>query len=280
MCPPDRSPPASCCWAEIRIQVAAIAGSRASLAEPKESSRMPVVLAISIRLRCEPEAISREGLIMPARKARRSRNHRNIRASKSDLRTSHRQLLLSRQALLAGPSVLALVLSAPQGASARPLGNYGAAFSATTNTSASAITSAQQAAAATQQSIRSLTRAIQAMQAVQATARNLAASGPTNLGADPNHPGLRLPNVPNGLSAGGLMPDSGLAGAGGANAVTSWVNASTPTQATANGRTNVTIQQTSAQALLNWATFNVGKSTTVNFNQQGHAGWIALHRIH
>jgi hypothetical protein len=101
------------------------------------------------------------------------------------------------------------------------------------------------------------------MQASQAAARNLALAGPNNLGADPNHPGMLLPNVPNGLNAGGLAPDSGLAAPGVANPVSSWVNASTPVQTTSNGQTLVAIQQTAPQALLNWTTFNVGKNTIV-----------------
>src|SRR5450756_1731601 len=117
------------------------------------------------------------------------------------------------------------------------------------------------------------------MQSVQNAARNLAFAGPNNLGMDPNHPGQLLSNVPNGLNTGGLVPDSGLAAPGSANAVTSWVNANTPTQSTSNGQTTVSIRQTASQALLNWATFNVGKSTIVNFDQQGNADWVALNKI-
>ena len=78
---------------------------------------------------------------------------------------------------------------------ARPIGSAGQNTSATTNAAASAVATAQQAAAATQQSMQSLTRAtqaIQAMQAMQNAARNAALSGPNNLGADPNHPGLYI----------------------------------------------------------------------------------------
>jgi hypothetical protein len=85
--------------------------------------------------------------------------------------------------------------------------------------------------------------------------------------------------VPNGLANGGLVPDSGLAGAGVANPVTSWVGANTPIQASSNGQTIVMINQTAPQALLNWQIFNVGAQTTVNFNQQGNANWVALNKI-
>jgi filamentous hemagglutinin family protein len=33
------------------------------------------------------------------------------------------------------------------------------------------------------------------------------------------------------------------------------------------------------QAILNWTTFNVGAQTTLNFNQQGNANWVALNRV-
>jgi filamentous hemagglutinin family protein len=193
----------------------------------------------------------------------------------------HTSGVFSRRTLLAGASVIALVLAAPQGAGALQPGRTGSASSAVVNAATSAITSAQQAAAIAAQSQNSMARAvqaIQAMQAVQNAARQLATAGPNNLGADPNHPGLQLPDVPDGLGSGGLMPDSGATG-GVANAVTTWVNANTPTQTTSNGQTTVSIQQTAPQALLNWTTFNVGKSTTVDFNQQGNAAWVALNRI-
>ncbi len=95
----------------------------------------------------------------------------------------------------------------------------------------------------------------------------------------PNHPGQLLPNVPNGLNIGGLVPDSGLARAGAANPVSTWVNANTPTQTTGNGQTVVAIDQTAPQAMLNWSTFNVGRNTIVDFNQQSNANWVALNKI-
>jgi hypothetical protein len=120
--------------------------------------------------------------------------------------------LFNHTVLLAGTSALALMLAMP-GAHALQPGRTGSASSATVNAATSAIVSAQQAAAATQQSMQSLTRAtqaIQAMQAVQNAARNAALAGANSLGADPNHRGLQLPNVPNGLSAGGLQVAPGV----------------------------------------------------------------------
>jgi filamentous hemagglutinin family protein len=168
-------------------------------------------------------------------------------------------------------------------AQARPIGSAGQSFSAATNAANSAVVSAQQAAAATQQSMQSLTRAtqaIQAMQAVQNAARNAALSGPNNLGADPNHHGLQLPNVPNGLGAGGMQVAPGVG-----TDPTLWQNANLPTQSTANGETTVTIQQTAQKSILTWTTFNVGKNTTAYFNQSagtaadGTNNWVVLNRI-
>jgi filamentous hemagglutinin family protein len=109
-----------------------------------------------------------------------------------------------------------------------------------------------------------LTRASQAMKSVQAmqqAARNAALQVNSN--------------VPNGLITGGLQIATGK------NA--EWQGAKTPTQSVAGGQTTVTIQQTSSQAILNWQTFNVGKNTTVDFNQSAGGvvanTWVALNRI-
>jgi filamentous hemagglutinin len=182
--------------------------------------------------------------------------------------------------LLTTVSVLALVAGGTTAALALPLGLRGSSYSPSVLAADAAMAAAQQAAQIAKQSQNSLsvaTRAIQAMQAAQAAARGVAITGPNNLGADPNHPGQLLPNVPNGLAVGGLVPDSGL-GPNGANPVTTWVGANTPTQ-TSNGQTTVvSILQTLPQAILNWSSFNVGKNTTVNFNQ-GDNSWIAVNRV-
>ena len=125
-------------------------------------------------------------------------------------------------------------------------------------------------------------QAIQSVQAMQAAARS-AAAAMNNLGADPNHPGKLLPNVPNGLVTGGLVPDAGLASSGVSNSVISWQNAKTPTQTTNNGQTTVTVQQTAQQAILNWQTFNIGNQTTLIFDQSAGdsnvGNWIAFNKI-
>jgi filamentous hemagglutinin family protein len=188
----------------------------------------------------------------------------------------HRGRLASHAVLLAGVSVLAL-LTASAGADARGLGASWAGGSATTAATNAAAVSAQQAAALAQQSMKSLTRAtqaLQAMQAAQVAARQAAQGGANRL--------VGTLDVPNGMSiggAGGLVPDSGLAASGAANPVTTWVGANTPTQTVSGDQTTVNIRQTAAQALLNWTSFNVGAHTTLNFDQQGNANWVALNRV-
>ena len=124
------------------------------------------------------------------------------------------------------------------------------------------------------------TQAIQAVQAMQVAAQSIAASGPNNLGMNPNNPGHQLPNVPNGLRQNGLQPAQGAT----ANSPL-WQNANLPTTSTTNSQTTVTIQQTASKAILNWQTFNVGKNTTAYFNQSagtqsnGTNNWIALNRV-
>jgi len=114
---------------------------------------------------------------------------------------------------------------------------------------------------ANQQLQRSLTNlnntvaAIAAQQAAQAAGRQ-AAFG-------------RVQTVPDGLGEGGLKVDNSL--------TQGWSNASAPQQTQADGKTTVTIQQTADKAILNWETFNVGRNTTVDFQQQSN--WAVLNRV-
>ena len=156
------------------------------------------------------------------------------------------------------------------GSSAHSTSNSATSQTTTTATTVTASTVqnsalAQRAQASLQRSLASLNAA----QAAQAAARAAA---------------LNLPStVPNGLNLGGLVPDSGLKAPGIANPVTTWVNAKTPIQTQVNGQTIVTVTQTNQQALLNWSTFNVGKTTTLNFDQSGggsNAGnWVAINKV-
>lgn len=107
------------------------------------------------------------------------------------------------------------------------------------------------------------------MQQLQLQARAQAA-GSNNL--DPNHPGQQLPAVADGLRPGGLQINGAPTGA------------DAPTEAVAgSGHTTVTIKQRLQQAFLEWQTFNVGRDTTVHFDQtQGgkDAGqWIAFNHV-
>ncbi|OEZ50515.1 heme/hemopexin-binding protein precursor [Janthinobacterium sp. MP5059B] len=116
----------------------------------------------------------------------------------------------------------------------------------------------QQANQQLQRSLNNLNlaaRAIAAQQAAQAQARQ-AASG--------------VPGAPDGLVKGGLQVDTNSLTAG-------WLNAQGPVQTVANGKTAVVVQQTADKAILNWETFNVGKDTTLTFQQQ--KDWAVLNRV-
>lgn len=117
------------------------------------------------------------------------------------------------------------------------------------------------------------TQTLDAMKAVQTAARAAAAAGPNQLGT----PAVPLPIVPNGLGVGGLHAT------GGNTAPSQWVGANAPTQEIVSGKTTVTIKQTTQQALLHWNTFNVGKETTLTFDQkaggQNVGQWIAFNKV-
>ena len=126
---------------------------------------------------------------------------------------------------------------------------------------------AAQARKNAQDALSRTSNALNAVKNMQAAARAAAQqSGATNLGADPNHPGATLPNVPDGLGVGGLN-------------FISATGASAPTQS----GTNVNITQNAQQALINWTTFNVGRNTTVNFDQSAGGAdvgqWIAFNKV-
>ncbi|NBF02221.1 filamentous hemagglutinin N-terminal domain-containing protein [Pseudomonas sp. Fl5BN2] len=97
--------------------------------------------------------------------------------------------------------------------------------------------------------------AIAAQQAAQAAARQAAlASGSS---------------IPDGLGKGGLQVDTSLS--------QGWSNAKGPVQSQSGGKTTVTIEQTADKAILNWETFNVGRNTTVDFQQQ--STWALLNKV-
>ncbi|EGD03488.1 hemagglutinin-like protein, partial [Burkholderia sp. TJI49] len=103
--------------------------------------------------------------------------------------------------------------------------------------------------------------------------------------------------VPNGLTPGGLQVAPGITFVkdNNGNPVSQntdasnpllWVNANAPTQTTDNsGHVNVDVKQTGANAVLTWETMNVGRQTTLNFDQSGGTqtnganNWAVLNRI-
>ncbi|MEW6641755.1 MAG: filamentous hemagglutinin family protein [Pseudomonadota bacterium] len=170
---------------------------------------------------------------------------------------------MSRTVLLAGSSLLALLVAGGEGVFAAQLGG-GMGAPPTSYTMDAAALAAQQAAAAAQQGQSAMRRsieAIQAMQGAQSAARAAAAAAQRS---------VTLPQVvvPNGLASGGLQ----VAPTG------AWSGANAPVQSASGSGTTVTIDQTAPQAILNWQTFNVGAQTTVNFNQQAST-WTALNRV-
>ncbi|WP_316183812.1 MULTISPECIES: filamentous haemagglutinin family protein [unclassified Bradyrhizobium] len=115
---------------------------------------------------------------------------------------------------------------------------------------------------------------LKAMQAAQAAARNVATTGTSN------SLGVGLPAVTDGLSPGGLVVDPRVVNASQAGTATNlWSGADQPVQSASNGQTTVTIKQTASQAIMTWYQFNVGKNTTLVFDQKGNPGWVALNRV-
>jgi filamentous hemagglutinin family protein len=158
-----------------------------------------------------------------------------------------------------------MALTAPNAAAHGALSERGPA--AVSEAVSSIMAGAAQAAAINAQALNALSRAalaIQQMQNLQNSAHVLSMQVPAPAA---NALNADAP-VPDGLQPGGLAPSS-----------TEWTGAQTPAQASAAGQTTVTINQTAAQAILSWNSFNVGKNTTVNFNQQGNTNWVALNRI-
>ncbi len=123
-----------------------------------------------------------------------------------------------------------------------------------------------------QDSLARTTNALAAVRAMQDAARASARTGGASL-----IPGQ--PAVPNGLGIGGLNPAANVA-----TDSTQWAGAELPTeQIDAAGLINVGVRQTAQQALLEWQTFNVGKETTITFDQSeggvDATKWVAFNRV-
>jgi len=150
---------------------------------------------------------------------------------------------------------------------------------ATTNTTNTPAPITPSATGNARDTLARTTQAIQAVQAMQTAARNLAKGGANNLGTNPTKPGQLLPDVPDGLTAGGLVVDSRVP-----TTPALWQGANQPLQSTTSGGSvQVTIKQTAQQAILNWSTFNVGKNTTLTFDQSAGGTnanqWIAFNKV-
>lgn len=133
---------------------------------------------------------------------------------------------------------------------------------------------ADQARVNAQDALARTTQAIMSVKSMQDTARAAA--------AQLNSAAAGLPTVPNGLGAGGLQVAPGAA-----TNPALWSGANQPvasTRTTSAGTTQVvTVKQTAQQALLNWESFNVGRSTELYFDQtSGGANrnqWIAFNTV-
>ena len=177
-----------------------------------------------------------------------------------------------RRALLASASGLALLAGGSASAGtpfrsvSQALAAHGSAVAAA-NSAASGTKAAQQAAIGVQNLQAATTRFLSLQQALSSAASNAAQFGS---------------GVPNGLAVGGLQPAKGYNTPG--SGVWQGVSSTQPiTQSSLGGTTTVTINQSSPQAVLNWQSFNVGRNTTVNFNQsKGGAAastWSVLNRV-
>ncbi len=183
--------------------------------------------------------------------------------------TSHKSLLLG------GASFAAMLLMAPMANATTFSGMTGMNVSQVPNTVATKpvsgpiIKTPGQAAAQTQATtdFSSALARIQAQLSAQAAQHNAQVNIPSN--------------VPDGLAIGGLNPVANPKPASqDTTGLVTWEGASAPSQTTdTSGNANVTIHQSQQNAVLSWQTFNVGKKTTVTFDQQGNKNWVALNRV-
>ena len=189
------------------------------------------------------------------------------------------------QALLViGAMLWPLVLPAADilrpGRSATAVPDAAASAPATvTPTAAPALVSAQDRLART-------TQTLTAVRQMQQAARDLAKAGSNSL--KPNLPAVPVNSygVANGLVIAKAVPKD-LAHPTAAENAALWSGASLPTVATTTTdgttSTEVTIKQNQQQAVLNWDSFNIGKNTTLTFDQ-GLGGanvsqWIAFNVV-
>lgn len=163
-----------------------------------------------------------------------------------------------RTAPLAGASLAALLIAA------QPVAAGDAATTSAVETSRAATAAAMRAAVArSRETAARVTRSVEALRAAQAAARAAAASIHST--------------VPDGIVSGGLKPVGNPNST--SDGLTAWIGAKAPEESRSGDAVSVTIEQTDSRAILSWETFNVGKNTTLTFDQQGNADWIALNRV-
>jgi filamentous hemagglutinin len=171
-------------------------------------------------------------------------------------------------------------------------GSSGAAPGAASGGAGGLIPASVPASIASQNLLSRRTQALVAVQAMQYKANALATNNYLV-----THAGLRLAPVPEGLvdnrpaaGAGGLIPDNvdpNFTGSGSYAVSKTWTGVDTSgsglSQSLVDGQTTVTVVQNAQQALLNWQTFNVGRHTTLHFDQTAGGAdvgkWIAFNKI-
>ena len=183
-----------------------------------------------------------------------------------------------RSTWLGGVSLVALLLASGE-VDARNINSIGT-VAPTAAVSQAAIAAAQQAAAAAAQGQSSLARAATALAAARRAQQGAAALSTQPLRANGQA-------IPDGVGDGGLMPTGGVTGSSCGTSCTafqlntpdSFKNADPTLIQTVNGgQTKVDITQTQKKAIYDWDSFNISRSTTLNFNQQA-SDWTALNRV-
>ena len=205
----------------------------------------------------------------------------------ADNRTSYRIAGATRGVIISGIALLVNFGGMTATALAGDLlrGGFTQAQSGSTNPGSFTPPSVTQARNNANDILARTTQAIQAVTAMQSKARSLAvSSGANNLGINPNNTSQTLPNVPNGLGTGGLNPVGGVTVTSGVTQVpAAWTGISSLGQTQSADQTLVTITQNSPDAVLTWQTFNVGRQTTLDFNQNAggsnESKWIAFNII-
>lgn len=183
-----------------------------------------------------------------------------------------------RAALLTSTALLPSLIS--HQAQARSLTPGNSSVAPATAAQLAAGLAAQQAAAAGAQAQVSLARAAAALNAARQAQLDAAAAA-----------AQAVKSTVNGVATGGLMPLGGVkdvtaqSACGDScstlqlNTPTSWQKANTTfTQTVNNGQYKVDITQTQSRAILNWETFNIGRNTSVKFEQQS-SDWTVLNRV-